>query len=257
MGGLAIARLSVIETMRRKEFYVILVLVVGLAVWLQTLDLQSSTTGRFAKDIVMQVTWLASFALASALASRAINSDVEQKTVYVLASRSIHRWHYVMGRALGAGFASITCFTGLYLVLVLMLLVKGAGGAADPSLWQAYVLQVVALFLLCSIAVFFSTFSTASGAVTFTLIILVVMRYGGQSILNHIESGMTVGFLRELAWIGYLAMPHFEFFSISQRVVHGWGMLPVPLFLQIIAYGVAYSLALIACASLVFQRRWL
>lgn len=252
MSSFAIARLSVIETIRRKEFYVVLVLVIGLAAWIQTMNMGA---GRFAKDIVMQVTWLASFALAVPLASRQIASDLEQKTVYVLMSRPIHRWNYVLGRALGAIAASVFCFTGLFMVLVLMLITKGAASLADPSLWQAYALQVTALVMLCSMTVFFSTVATPSGAVTFSLLILAAMRYGAPSILNRIEQMASVS--RGIAWTVYLALPHFEFFNMSQRVVHGWGALPAGTFIQILVYGVVYSAFVIGFASVIFRRRWL
>ena len=255
MSSLAIMRLSIIENLRRKEFYVILVLIIGLAVWMQAINLGTPGAGKFAKDIVMQVIWLASFALAVPLAARQVFSDVEQKTVYVLMSRPIHRWHYIFGRALGAIAASIICFTGLFAVLILMLSAKGAATIADPSLWQAYFLQVAALVMLCAIAVLFSVVASPAGAVTFSLLILAAMRYGAPSILNKIEQ--MAGILRGIAWTVYLALPHFEFFNMSQRVVHGWGALPTGLFVQILIYGAAYSVFTTAFAALIFRKRWL
>ena len=257
MGSLAIARLSILETMRRKEFYVVLVLIIGLAAWMQFMNISSSGAGRFAKDIVMQVIWLASFGLAAPLAAKQITSDLEQKTAYVLMSRPVHRWQYVFGRAMGAAAASVVCFASLFFVLVLMLLVKGVHGLADTGLWQAFALQVAALIMLCAIAVFFSTCATSSGAVTFSLLLLILMRYGGPAVLSRIEAMVNRGFLREAAWAAYLAMPHFEFFNITQRVVHGWGPLPVGLFVQILAYGAGYSVFAIALAAMIFRRRWL
>ena len=251
----AITRLSLIETLRRKEFYVVLVLVLGLAIWMHMMNVGLSGAGRFAKDIVMQVVWLASFALAVPLATRQISSDLEHKTVYVLASRPIPRWHYVFGRTLGAVVASLICFTAFYAVLLLMLLAKGAATITDSSLWQAYFLQVMALVMLCCVTVLFSVTATPSGAVTFSLLILAMMRYGGPAILNRIEQ--MSGFVREVAWFIFLILPHFEFFSMSQRVVHGWGALPIGLFLEILAYGAAYSLVITALAALTFRRRWL
>ena len=255
MGSLAIARLSVVETLRRKEFYVVLVLVLGLAGWMLMLNLGSSGAGRFAKDIVMQAIWLASFALAVPLAARQISSDVEQKTVYVLMSRPIHRWHYVVGRALGASAASIVCFASMFAVLVIMLLAKGAGSIADMGLWQAFILQIAALVMLCSLAVCISVVATPGGAVTFSLILLLVTRYGSASILSRIEHMPAVA--RETAWAVYIALPHFEFFNISQRVVHGWGALPADIFLQSLVYGFVCSVFFTTLAAVIFRKRWL
>ena len=252
---LAIARLAIIENLRRKEFYVVLVLVLGLAVWMAMLNMNASGTGRFAKDIVMQVTWLASFALAVPLAVRQVASDLEQKTIYVLASRPITRWHYIVGRTLGAAFASIACFTCLFLVLVLMLMAKGVTSVADPGLWEAFALQVTALFMICSIAMMLSTVSSPGAAVTFSMLILVIMRYGGPSIVNIIKQMPPL--VRSLSWALYLMMPHFEFFNISQRIVHGWGPLPISLVSQVIVYGLGYAFVITAVAAVVFRRRWL
>jgi len=255
MGSLAIARLSIIENLRRKEFYVVLVLVLGLAVWMTMLNMNSSGTGRFAKDVVMQVTWLASFALAVPLAVRQIASDLEQKTVYVLASKPISRWNYIAGRTLGAAFASIACFTCLFLVLVLMLMAKGVTSAADLGLWQAFALQITALFMICSVAMLLSVISSPGGAVTFSLLILAMMRYGGPAILNLVVKMPPV--VRILGWILYLIMPHFEFFNISQRIVHGWGPLPISIVGQVMVYGLSYSFVVTAMAAVIFRRRWL
>jgi ABC-type transport system involved in multi-copper enzyme maturation permease subunit len=255
MGGLAIARLSVIETMRRKEFYVVFVLVIGLAMWMQFLDLTSSGAGRFAKDIVLQITWLASFALAAPIAARQVIADVEQKTIYVIMARPVQRWQYVFGRAAGACAASITCFTAMYAVLLLMLLCKGAAAISDPVLWQAFALQLVALVMLCCTAICLSIRGTASGAVTFSLLLFAMMRYGSVAFQTRIEHMQ--GFLGNIAWTAYLIMPHFEFFSISQRVVHAWGPLPMVIFVWVMIYGLCYSVFVTGLGAYLFRKRWL
>lgn len=255
MGSLAIARLSVIETLRRKEFYILLVLVFFLAVWMQLANPGASGVGRFAKDIVMQIIWLASFGLAVPLAARQITADVEQKTIYVLMARPIHRWQYVFGRALGASTASVVCFTSMFIVLAMMLFAKGMGSLVDVSLWQSYVLQVIALVMLSSIAIFFSTFSTTAASVTYSLMALALMRYGGPSIMHQIEA--MSGSTRDILWVWFVTMPHFEFFNISQRVVHEWGAMPWKLFAGVAGYGIAYAIFMTAFASVIFKRRWL
>lgn len=255
MGCLAIMRLSVLETLRRKEFYVVITIVFALAVWMQCINPGVSGVGRFAKDIVMQVIWLASFALAAPLAARQIASDIEQHTIYILMSRPIHRWHYVFGRVGGASAAAVVCFSCMYAVLMAMLALKGSSGFGDISLWQSYALQVTALIMLCSITVLFSASGTSAGAVTFSLIIVAMMRYGGPAMLAKIE-GMQGG-LRDVLWAGYVALPHFEFFNMAQRVVHGWGPLSPGLFLQILLYGIGYSVFATAFASYAFKKRWL
>jgi len=255
MGSIAIARLSVIETLRRKEFYVVLVLIVGLAVWLHLIEIGSSGAGRFAKDVVMQVVWLASFALAVPLAARQLPQDVETKTVYILLARPMPRWQYVLGRAVGAITAAAICLCGFFVVLSVMLSLKGGSALADPTLWQAFALQLIALMLLSALAVFFSVFSTPAGAISFSFLTFAIMRYGAVSLLNMI--GSTSGFIRHLLWPAYLLLPHFEFFNITQRFVHEWGPLRWDIFCGIISYGVLYSVVLIALSSLIFRKRWL
>lgn len=255
MGSLAIARLSIIETLRRKEFYVVLVLITGLAVWLQIADLGASQAGRFSREIVMQVIWLAAFALGAALAARQIPSDVEQRTVYVLLARPIPRWQYVAGRGLGSVVAAAACFSGLFLVLVATLALKGGMGVADPTLWQAFALQVIALALLCSVTMLFSCLCSPAGAVTFSLLLLAVMRYGSESLMRLIEQ--MSGVAQYLAWTAYLGLPHFEFFDISQRFIHGWGPLPAGTFAQVVVYGITYSVCAVAAGAAVFRRKWL
>lgn len=255
MGCLAVMRLSVIETLRRKEFYVVLVLVFLLAVWMMSMNPGGSGAGRFAKDIVMQVIWLASFALAAPLAARQIAADLEHKSIYVIMSRPIHRWHYVFGRTGGAAAAAVVCFCSMFVVLITMLGLKGPQEFADPSMWQAFALQLAALVMLSSVSVFFSTFSTPAGSITFSIVILAAMRYGGPAILHRIES--MAGAAQGIAYTGYLVLPHFEFFNMAQRVVHGWGPLPMSLFGQVLLYGLVYSLSITSLAAWIFKKRWL
>ncbi|MHB1001310.1 MAG: ABC transporter permease subunit [Armatimonadota bacterium] len=255
MSSMAIAFLSVIETMRRKEFYVVLVMVLGLAIWMAVLDLASPGAGRFAKHVIMQVAWLASLALAASLSARQIPTDLEQKTVYVLMSRPINRWQYVFGRIAGAAAASVACFTSLFLVLILMLLVKGASGIADPSLWQAFVLQVASLVMVCATAVLFSIFGTSAGAVTFTLMIYAIMRYWGYAIPTKLAN--LPAFSKYPIWFIYLISPHYEFMDISQRVVHSWGALPVNIFVSVLMYAVVYSVFVSSLAAWSFRKRWI
>jgi ABC-type transport system involved in multi-copper enzyme maturation permease subunit len=245
--------LSLIEILRRKEFYVVLVLVLVLGIWMTSMELGGNGAGRFAKDIVMQVIWLASFGLAAPLAARQIASDLEHKSIYVIMSRRINRWEYVLGRTAGAAVSAVVCFASMFAVLLAVVSFKGASQVTDPSLWQAFALQVTALVMLSAVAVFFSTFSTPSGAVTFSIIVLVVMRYGGSAILHKIEGLSGVG--RGIAYSSYLVLPHFEFFNMSQRVVHGWGALPALAFSGIVAYGIVYALAAAMLGAMVFKKR--
>lgn len=255
MGCVAIARLSLLEILRRKEFYVVLVLVVVLGIWMSSMELGSTGAGRFAKDIVMQVIWLCSFGLAAPLAARQIGSDIESKSIYVIMSRRLNRWEYVLGRTIGASISAFICFAGMFAVLLAVISLKDASQLSDPSLWQAFALQLTALMMLSAVAVLFSTFSTASGAVTFSILLLGVMRYGGPALLHKIEAMHGVG--QGIAYSSYLLMPHFEFFNISQRVVHGWGALPTGAFVGVLAYGLLYSLSATMLGAVVFKKRWL
>ncbi len=180
---------------------------------------------------------------------------MEQRTIYVLLVRPIPRWQYVLGRSLGSVFAAVVCFAGLFLVLVGTLALRSGTDAADPTLWQAFALQVMALALLCSVTVLFSCLCSPAGAVTFSLLLLGLMRYGSQSLIRSIEQ--MSGAVQHLAWIVYLGLPHFEFFDISRRFVHGWGPLPAGTLVQILLYGMAYSIFATAVGAIVFRRKWL
>lgn len=253
MASISIAFLSIIETMRRKEFYVILILILGLAVWMAVLDTSMPGSGRFAKQIVMQVVWLVSIALAVTLSARQIPTDLDQKTVYVLMSRPISRTQYVIGRILGAAFTSILCFTSLFLVLILMMLLKGIPGISDPTLWESYILQIAAILMICSITVFFSVVGTSAGAVTLMFLIYAVMRYWGYVVPAKIAVMMPL--LKIPVWFIYLLMPHFEFMDISQRVVHSLGVLPSKIFLGVVFYAGVYSVFVSSAASVLFRKR--
>lgn len=251
----AIGFLSIKEILRRKEFYVLLILIVALATWMYFLDLSTPGSGRFAKHVVMQVVWLVSIVLAATISARQIPTDIEQKSIYVLVARPITRQQYVVGRILGSIMASIACFVSLFIVLIIMLALKGSADLIDPSLWQAFILQIACLCVICSITVLLSIVGTSAGAITLMLLIYAGMRYWGYIMPDKIASLASVS--KYIAWVIYLAMPHFEFMDMSQRVVHSWGPLPFIVFIIVLLYCAIYSILAGSVAATIFKRRWL
>jgi hypothetical protein len=106
--------------------------------------------------------------------------------------------------------------------------------------------------VVTAIALLFSTYSSALLSATFTSAIWVAGHFVGD--LRTLEtigaSGPTVWVARAASWV----LPNLALFDVKAEVVHGvpvpWGQV-----IGAVGYGAAYSVAMLAIAVAIFQRR--
>ncbi len=182
--------------------------------------------------------------------------ELDLKTVYTILPKPLHRWEFVLGKWLGMLLTLAVQMGVMGLVLGVTLAIQG--GHFDVPMIKAVWLLFVNVMLVTSIAVLFSAFSSPFLSGFFALGCFLVGRSvpdiralapklggAGQTVLETIcsvipnmhlfyPSGAIVGAERvsvhhELVSIGYVATAT--------------------------AYGVAYSLAVLILAMLIFRKR--
>lgn len=178
-----------------------------------------------------------------------VNREIDRKTIYVVLSKTIPRWQFLLGKYLGlactvAGNVAIMAM-GLVLVLwVMEIPVRG-------ELASALMAICLELWVLTAVALLCSTFTTTTLSTICTLAVYVIGHSIGQ--LSALGAKLDTLGCTIITAIAYV-LPDLERFNLKGLVIdpHAFGSLDL---LWVIAYGLTYIGFLLALATLVFQRR--
>lgn len=176
--------------------------------------------------------------------------ELERKTIYTIASKPIPRWMFVAGKYCGLLLTlglELLIMAGMYLLLVGL-----TQGLPHPSFLAFLLLLYVELMLLTAWATLFSTYSGPTTATAFTLAVFVIghladdiWSFGQQAESTAIQSVSEV-----LYWL----LPNFEVFNVQPEATHELAVEAARV-VSASAYGLAYTVAVLAVATMVFQRK--
>lgn len=182
-----------------------------------------------------------------------VYKEIERKTVFLIVTKPISRWQFVLGKYLGLSLCLfvVTLLMGLFLALVVALSTENH--VVSPLLAAALLTIYLELLFVTAVATFFSTFATPIMSVVFTLSVWLI-GHSGQSLrqlgrLSESES------LRHLFDSLYWFMP--DLASLTQmRGALMYGRLPdSETVILLCAYVLAYALVLLSLATLVTENR--
>ncbi|MDD5174656.1 MAG: ABC transporter permease subunit [Candidatus Omnitrophica bacterium] len=251
---LTIALFSFKELVRKKDFYVLFLLLAGLLVFLFSESFFGvSDIIRYLKDIGLSAVLFLSIAIALPFSSRQLPAEIESKTIYPLLSKPVSRADVVIGKYAGSLLISFGAFTLFYAVFLLAIIMKG--GHIGVLFMQAYLFSLLLLAVLCAFSLLFSIFLTISANITITLFLYILTYWFSAQIkslllsedLNKISGALLNGV--------YYLIPHFEFYDLRVRLVHGWEALPAWIVSSIALYTVIYIAAILFLAVRIFKKK--
>lgn len=248
---LSIASTTFRESVRNRTILGILLLALGFiasAMLLAELSLDQKV--RVITDWGLFCVSIFGVALAILIGVSLVQREVRRKTLYVILSRPIHRWQYVVGKYLGLALTLLVEVGMLSLALVLLL---AANGVPPSTLLIFSLLAFLAeILLVAAVAVFFASFSSPYLSGLFTLGLFVVGRSLEtlNTLADKVDVAAVYGFLKGL----FFVLPDFADFNLGNRVVHH---IPIDLlelgWLWI--YAVGYVGVLLFFGSWIFSRR--
>jgi len=251
---LTIALFSFKELIRKKDFYVLFLLLAGLLAFLFSESFFGvSDIIRYLKDIGLSAVLFLSIAIALPFSSRQLPGEIESKTIYPLLSKPISRASVIIGKYLGSLLISFGVFTLFYAAFILAVIMKG--GQIGVLFIQAYLFSLLLLAVLCAFSILFSIFLTISANITITLFLYILTYWFSAQIkllllskdLNAITGALLNG--------AYYLIPHFEFYDLRMRLVHDWEALPAWIVSSIISYTVLYIAAILFFAVRIFKKK--
>jgi ABC-type transport system involved in multi-copper enzyme maturation permease subunit len=241
------------ETIRNKILYAILafaLFVIGMTFFLA--DLSVGDLARIIADVGLASIHVFGVIMAVFIGITLVSSEVERKSVYLILSKPVPRWEFIVGKALGLSLT--LALTTLVMALVLFVVHAGYryGGRPEPGILVAAAGIYMELVLLVCLASFFSTFTTPVLSAIFTL---------SMFLIGHVTKDLVVFGARSsspaVRWASralFYALPNLENFNWKNEVVYdGIGVLRLaPL---AAGYLLAYAGAVLILGCLIFSRK--
>lgn len=239
------------ETIRNKILYAILgfaLLVIGISYFLAGLSVGEMT--RIIANVGLASIHVFGVIMAVFVGITLISQEVERKTVYLILSRPVPRWEFIVGKALGLSLT--LALTTLVMSITLFLVHAGYGREPETGILIASGGIYMELVLLICLASLFSTFTTPVLSAMFTLSVFLI---------GHVSKDLLVfggradsGAVRWVSKVLFYALPNLEVFNWKNGVVYGVVRAPVIL-LPAAGYLLCYGGAVLLLACLLFSRK--
>lgn len=239
------------EAIRDKVFIAIIVfsvIVMGSARIIKPLTLGEEA--KVIKDIGLNTITLFSVLIAILIGGRLVYKEIEKRTVYLILTRPIHRWQFIIGKYLGLMlvlFESVLIMTGIFYLMLLLL-----GIQANFFMLWAVLLIFFQLAVVTAIAIFFSTFSTPITSAVFTFALYVIGHLTRD--LKTLAAISKSSIANIFSDIFYYLLPNLANFNIKAQIVHN-ALLDYKVLLLTIVYAIVYSSFVLFLSCLVFRKK--
>lgn len=239
------------EAIRDKVFIVIIVfsiIVMGSARIIKPLTLGEEA--KVIKDIGLNTITLFSVLIAILIGGRLVYKEIEKRTVYLILSRPIRRWEFIVGKYFGLMlvlFESVLIMTGIFYLILLIL-----GIPANFYMLWAVVLILFQLAVITSIAIFFSTFSTPITSAVFTFALYFIGHLTNDlKALGAISKSPVASLFSD---VFYYLLPNLANFNIKAQVVHN-ALIDYRVLLLTILYAIVYTSLVLFVSCLLFRKK--
>ena len=252
---LLIARTVLIEAVRRREVYVVVLLSVALVASVMSIHffaLEGLT--KFYREVTLHVMSMAAAITTVVLASRQLPRDFDNRTIHPLLAKPVGRSTFLVGKLMGVMAAAAFCFA-----LLMAIYVAGSYWLGTGIPWvlfgQFFYLQMIMMLILASLGFALSLRFNLDAAITLGIVFYftsaIIM---SASVMIYKETG-TVG--RGLMLVMNYVLPQLTLFDLSEKTIHAdaWAPLPFSVMAQLTLYGAAFAALYLGLAYLMFRRR--
>lgn len=250
---LAIAHIVGLEMLRQKALYVLLVLMAALLFALASVDIFGMQgVVRHVQDLGMLTVWALSWGTAVMVSVRQLPRAEKTGAVFGLLAKPVSRGELLFGKWLGSWLLTMVAALVFTLVVIGVTAIHGAR-FDGTALFQAVVLHLAALAVICAVGIGLSTALNEDAAMATTL----VLTLGSYLIMPRLPYILaeTPGWRAAPAYLLYYLAPHLEWFDMRRRLVHGWGPSPWWAFLSVMGYGLLYTAVVLLCGWLGYRRK--
>ena len=251
---MAIARNAFREAVRDRVLYNLIIfalLLIGSAIFIG--ELSAGQEVKIVIDLGLSAMLLFGVFIAIFVGVGLVYKEIERRTLYAILAKPIGRGQFLVGKYLGLNLTLLinVALMGVGVTLALVYVRRGW----DTSLlkiWPAILLIYVELLIITAVALVFSSFSSPALSALLTFFIFIIGHFSGDllTLSKSAASLPTRWLLRAL----YYILPNLSNYSVITATAHG--VLPEPrTALVSVVYALAYIIALLSLAALIFRRR--
>lgn len=244
-----LARNTFRETIRDRILSVLLVfalLMIASSVVFGTLTIGQDQ--KIVLDLGLGAIELFGVAIAIFVGTSMIYKEIDKRTVYVVLTKPVPRPVFLLGKFLGL---SLTLWVLLGLMGLGYLGLAAAKGVFAPALLGAIGLIGLQLMLLVALTVFFSSFTSPILGMVLTFSLYLI---GHNTEALRVLAQKASPALKAAMEALYYLLPNLSTFDAKNQVVYGEAV-PALRWVWAVAYGLAYTVALLATAAAIFERR--
>lgn len=240
------------EILRERVLYVTALFALSFAVAILILgQVSAGTQDKISLDVGMGGISLFGLMIAAFVGGGLLNKEVEKRTILLMLAKPISRAEFIIGKHLGLSAVLLVLVALMTLILFILMSLNQFAYPAGPLIVTSFYI-VLQLSLLTAAALLFGSF-TSSLIATLLTVALYFMGHFSQNLVRLGQKIESEG-VRQLLQLLYLIFPDLSRLDFKNTAVYG--ILPSPLELGVNAfYGVIYTVALLAIATLIFSRR--
>jgi len=267
-----IAKSVLIEAVRRKEIYVIVLVVVSAILVTGTVRFFGyEGMSKFYREVSLKIMNLATMVTVVVLSARQLPREFDTRTIYPLLAKPVGRVSFLLGKFLGVMLAGWFCYA-LFVILFLVGM-KYLGADLDLGLFaQTVYLQMLALSVVASLSFMLSLLFNADAAITVAVLVFALGGTLSGAISLVYEHVSTFG-LFSIPWldgswyqvsIGQLFMqalnygiPQLTLFDLSGKLVHenSWDLIGLNTMAGLSVYASVFLFVYLGIAYLLFAKR--
>lgn len=250
----AISGLVVKELYRRKDFYVLFILVVLITLAMGSVNFfNDDRIVRYLKELCLAAIWISSVVIAILTASRQIPAEQESRTIFPLLAKPVSRTEVVLGKFLGCLMASGIALLLFYLFFMLAVVSR------EKTWYLVNYFQAITLhwFGLGVIIAFTLAGSMVAAAVSSNATICFLAASGILLLGRHLNK-VAIGLdepQQSLLYGIYYVIPHLEFFDVRSLITHNWAAIDWLVWLGALLYGAVYMAIFLWIAVILFRRK--
>jgi Cu-processing system permease protein len=238
------------QTVRQKLFLNIGIFGLGMVILAVVVgNVTYGYTDRVVRSIGLSGVSIALDLMALLVGISLIYDEIDRKTLFVVLTRPIDRWQYVVGRYLGL-IASLTVAGAGFVLVFITALLLAAGQPSSADL-LALLGALAESMLIGAVGLLLSSFTTPMLGAGIGLGIWVAAATSDDLVRL---SRNAPEFAKTIAKVAYYALPGLARFNFREAAVYGD---PIGLgdVWPVFAYGALYSLCMLALTTVILERR--
>ncbi len=248
----AIASASLLEAVRRKDIYVMLILSGIIIVVTGIFDVFGvSELRKFMADVSLSIINVFTTIVTVLISARQLPYELEHRTLYPMLAKPVGRSQFILGKFFGVVQMSTIALLMFFLVGSVALV--GFGVSLREVFFQCIYLRWVSLFVIASMTLYLSLILTHAANVTISLLICMGASTFTRTIVLIHDS--LSPWQQKILTAAYWIFPHLDLFDLSKRVVHGWPTAPALALAAITVYALIYTAIFLGLACFRFRRQ--